>query len=60
LGWIDILTRFISSLKVTFREFNALFDQAVEEHETIKIDDGERKDLVDVLLKLQKNDILVC
>ena len=57
-GWTDILTGFISILKIIFREFDALFDQAVEEHKTIKTDNDERRDLVDVLLKLQKNDML--
>jgi hypothetical protein len=47
---------FIPSLKATFRELYALFDQMVEEHKTNKTDDDEpnRKDLVDILLKLQK------
>jgi hypothetical protein len=47
---------FIPSLKVTFRELDALFDQMVKEHKTNKTDDDEpnRKDLVDILLKLQK------
>jgi cytochrome P450 len=60
LGWIDVLTGFIPSLKITFKELDAFFDQMVEEHKTMKTDDDEpnRKDLVDVLLKLQKTGIL--
>jgi cytochrome P450 len=60
LGWIDVLTGFIPSLKTTFRELDALFDQMVEEHKTMKTDDDEpnRKDLVDILLKLQKTGML--
>ena len=58
LGWIDVLTGFIPSLKATFRELDALFNQVIEEHKTFKTDDDERKDLVDILLKLQKNDML--
>ncbi|KAE8009552.1 hypothetical protein FH972_005983 [Carpinus fangiana] len=45
LGWIDVLTGFIPSLKATFRELDALFDQAIEEHKTFETDDDERKDL---------------
>jgi cytochrome P450 len=60
LGWIDVLTRFIPSLKATFRELDALFDQMVEERKTVKTEDEEpnRKDLVDILLKLQKKGML--
>ncbi|XP_062178170.1 cytochrome P450 71A1-like [Alnus glutinosa] len=59
LGWIDVLTGFIPSLKATFRELDALFDQALEEHNTIKTtDDDERKDLIDILLKLKKKGML--
>jgi hypothetical protein len=56
LGWIDVLTGFIPSLKATFRELDVLFDQMVEEHKTIKTKDDEpnRKDLVDILLTLQE------
>ncbi|XP_059443423.1 cytochrome P450 71A1-like [Corylus avellana] len=60
LGWIDFLTGFIPSLKATFRELDVLFDQIVEEHKTMKTEDDEpnRKDLVDILLKLQKRGML--
>jgi hypothetical protein len=34
LGWIDVLIRFISSLKTTFRELDTFFDQVIEEHKT--------------------------
>jgi hypothetical protein len=59
LGWIDVLTGFISSLKATFRQSDAFFDQAVEENNKIKtIDDSERKDFIDILLKLKKKGML--
>jgi cytochrome P450 len=60
LGWIDVLTGFIPSLKATFRELDALFDQVVEEHKTMQTDNDKPhgRDLVDILLKLQKNGML--
>ncbi|XP_062168410.1 cytochrome P450 71A1-like [Alnus glutinosa] len=60
LGWIDVLTGLIPSLKATSRELDAFFDQVIEEHETKKIDDHQpnKLDFVDILLRLQKNSML--
>jgi cytochrome P450 len=60
LGWIDVLTGLIPSLKAAFRELDAFFDQVIEEHETKKSDDHQpnKLDFVDILLRLQKNSML--
>jgi cytochrome P450 len=60
LGWIDVFTGLIPSLKATFRELDAFFDQVIEEHETKKSDDyrPNKLDFVDILLRLQKNSML--
>jgi len=60
LGWIDVLTGLIPSLKATFRELDAFFDQVIEEHETKKSDDHQpnKLDFVNILLRLQKNSML--
>jgi cytochrome P450 len=60
LGWIDVLTGLIPSLKATSRELDAFFDQVIEEHETKKSDDHQpnKLDFVDILLRLQKNSML--
>ncbi|KAL4634178.1 hypothetical protein ACB092_04G180000, partial [Castanea dentata] len=60
LGWIDILTGKIASLKSTFGELDAFLNQVVEEHKTMKSDDEhpKTKDFVDILLHLQKNGML--
>ena len=61
LGWIDILMGFKPSLKSTCGELDAFLDQVVEEHKTMKRDDDEhpnKKDFADILLQLQKNNML--
>jgi len=60
LGWIDILTGKIASLKSTFGELDAFLNQVVEEHKSMKSDDEhpKNKDFVDILLHLQKNGML--
>jgi cytochrome P450 len=60
LGWIDVLTGFILSLKATFRELDTFFDQVIEEHKTKRcdVDQPNRLDYVDILLRLQKKGML--
>jgi hypothetical protein len=60
LGWIDVLTGIIPSLKSTSGGLDAIFDQVIGEHETEKIDDDQpnRLDFVHILLRLQKNNML--
>ncbi|KAJ1413227.1 Cytochrome P450 [Sesbania bispinosa] len=57
LGWIDVLSGKIREFKATFRALDALFDQAVAEHLTVKTesDHSKRKDFVDILLQLQQD-----
>jgi hypothetical protein len=59
-AWIDVLSGLIPSLKSTFREFDVFFDQVIEEHKTKKSDGDHLNslDFVDILLRLQKNDML--
>ncbi|XP_030939218.1 cytochrome P450 71A1-like isoform X2 [Quercus lobata] len=62
LGWIDILTGLLPSLKSTGREIDAYLDEVLEEHyKTAKCDDDEhlnKKDFVDIFLQLQKDGML--
>ncbi|KAH9776452.1 cytochrome P450 71A22 [Citrus sinensis] len=60
LGWLDVVTGRIGRLKATAREFDALFDQVIEEHRKSEISDedndqSDEKDLVHTILKLQKD-----
>ncbi|XP_027330938.1 cytochrome P450 71A1-like [Abrus precatorius] len=57
LGWIDVLTGKIKEYKATSGALDALIDQAIEEHSTVKTegDHSEKKDLVDILLQLEEN-----
>jgi hypothetical protein len=59
-GWIDVLTGNIPSMKATFRELDAFFDKVIEEHKTENSDDNHPNslDFVDILLRLQKNDMI--
>ncbi|KAH9723254.1 cytochrome P450 71A25 [Citrus sinensis] len=59
-GWLDVVTGHIGRLKATTREFDALFDQVIEEHRISAMshednDQSDKKDLVYALLKLQKD-----
>ena len=60
LGWVDVLTGLIPSLKSTFRELDVFFNQVIEEHKTKKSegDHPNSLDFVNILLQLQKNDML--
>ena len=59
-GWIDVLTGLIPSLKAISRELDALFDRVIEEHKTQNSDDDQanKLDFVEILLRLQKNNML--
>ena len=60
LGWVDVLTGVIPNMKALFKELDAFFDQVVEEHKTMKSEDGQanKRDFVAILLKLQKDGML--
>ncbi|XP_016191581.2 cytochrome P450 71A1-like [Arachis ipaensis] len=59
LDWVDVLTGFMSRLKVTFAELDAFLEEVIEEHKRKKKNcDDNNKDFVDVLLQLQERDML--
>ncbi|KAL4634190.1 hypothetical protein ACB092_04G181200 [Castanea dentata] len=59
LGWMDNLTGLIASLKATSRAVDALLDQLIEEHKILNVDENDdKKDLLHILLKLQKEGML--
>jgi cytochrome P450 len=55
MEFIHTLTGMKSRLQNTFRRFDQLFDQLLAEHSNPKRVTEEQKDLVDVLLDIQKN-----
>jgi cytochrome P450 len=55
MEFIHSLTGMKSRLQNTFRRFDQLFDQLLAEHRNPKREKEEQKDLVDVLLDVQKN-----
>ncbi|RYR67584.1 hypothetical protein Ahy_A03g013981 isoform B [Arachis hypogaea] len=57
LDWVDVLTGFMSRLKVTFAELDEFLEEVIEEHKRKKRDDNN-KDFVDILLQLQERDML--
>ncbi|KAG2678727.1 hypothetical protein I3760_11G016600 [Carya illinoinensis] len=62
LGWIDVLTGLISSLKAIVREIDPFLDQVIEEHKKMRSDheryQPNKKDFVDILLQLQEDGML--
>ena len=61
MKWIDVLTGLIPSMKTTFRELDAFFDEVIEEHKTMKSsyeNPNYKKDFMDILLQLQQNPML--
>ncbi|GMN21693.1 hypothetical protein TIFTF001_048916 [Ficus carica] len=64
LRWVDNLTGRIGRLKLLFRELDSFFDEVVQEHKTWLEGGGDQigsssvKDFVDILLGVQKNDML--
>ncbi|KAK7291595.1 hypothetical protein RIF29_06863 [Crotalaria pallida] len=62
LGWVDILTGKIQKYKATFKEMDSLLDEVIEEHRKAEKSESDhhsynKKDLVDVLLQLQQDDM---
>ncbi|KAJ4822754.1 hypothetical protein Tsubulata_004139 [Turnera subulata] len=56
LGWMDNLTGLAGKLETTFRAFDKFLDQVIEEHQNAhKEDSSDAKDIVDILLRLQKD-----
>jgi cytochrome P450 len=61
LRWIDVVTGFIGRLKASFEELDAFLDEVLEEHKARLESDGgnsHTNDFVDILLRLQKDDML--
>lgn len=55
MEFIYTLTGMKSRLQQLFRRFDGLFDEILRKHVTAKIDAHGHKDLVDVLLGIQKD-----
>ncbi|KAK2997979.1 hypothetical protein RJ639_025489 [Escallonia herrerae] len=55
MEFLHTLTSVKSRLRNTFRRFDHFFDEVIEEHINPKREKEEHKDLVDVLLEIQKN-----
>ncbi|KAH7528360.1 phenylacetaldehyde oxime monooxygenase CYP71AN24 [Ziziphus jujuba] len=61
LRWIDALRGFIGRLKETFAEMDAFYDEVIEERKAaLGKDSGssDAKDFIDILLQLQKDEML--
>ncbi|RDX74832.1 Cytochrome P450 71A1, partial [Mucuna pruriens] len=60
LGWVDVLTGKIQKYKATAGALDALFDQEIAQHSTVKREGehSKRKDFVDILLQLQEDSML--
>ncbi|KAJ6410286.1 hypothetical protein OIU84_007103 [Salix udensis] len=59
LGWVDTLTGLVAGLKNTSRALHDFLDKVIDEHESlINNDESHMKDMVDILLDLQKNGAL--
>ncbi|XP_062026620.1 cytochrome P450 71AP13 [Rosa rugosa] len=56
MEFLHTLTGMKSRLQETFGRFDKLFDQMITEHQNPKREKQEHKDLVDVLLDIQKKD----
>ncbi|KAF7838258.1 cytochrome P450 71A1-like [Senna tora] len=56
LGWIDVVTGLIPKLKATIGDLDAIFDDVIAQHKSLKrnIEDVQRKDFVDILLQIQQ------
>ncbi|MBA0696883.1 hypothetical protein Goari_003403 [Gossypium aridum] len=57
LRWLDVVTGYIPSLKAVNEEFDAFFDQVLQEHRALESDDqvSDRKDFVSIIMQLQKD-----
>ncbi|KAI7979954.1 Cytochrome P450 71A1 [Camellia lanceoleosa] len=56
MEFLHSLTGMKSRLQNTFRRFDRFFDEVIKEHLNPKREKEEHKDLVDVLLEIQKNE----
>lgn len=54
LRWMDAVTGFTARLNATFREFDDILERIIEEHKSASSSE-DNKDLVDILLQLQKD-----
>ncbi|KAJ4822753.1 hypothetical protein Tsubulata_004138, partial [Turnera subulata] len=56
LGWMDVVTGLVATLKTTSRALHDFLDRVIEEHLlSNREDDSDAKDLVDILLRLQRD-----
>ncbi|KAE8670649.1 Cytochrome P450 71A1 [Hibiscus syriacus] len=58
LGWLDILTGYIPSMKALSAEFDAFLDQVIQEHRGLESSDDQvsnKKDFVSIIMQLQKD-----
>ncbi|GMI70070.1 cytochrome P450, family 71, subfamily A, polypeptide 22 [Hibiscus trionum] len=60
LGWLDVLTGYIPSMKALSAEFDAFLDQVIQEHRGLESDTDDeqvsnRKDFVSIIMRLQKD-----
>lgn len=61
MGWMDALIGLKAKIKKTFKVLDDLFDQVINEHQLLGGSNhykSDKEDLVDVLLHLQKNDMV--
>uniref|UniRef100_A0A2C9UJ86 Cytochrome P450 n=1 Tax=Manihot esculenta TaxID=3983 RepID=A0A2C9UJ86_MANES len=61
LGWLDVLTGLNNKVKKASKELHGFLDQVIEEHiQASKSQDkaDDRKDIVDILLQLERNRML--
>lgn len=55
MEFVHSLTGMKSKLRYTFRRFDQFFDEVITEHRNSKGEQEEKKDLVDILLDIQKD-----
>ena len=56
LRWIDVLTGYNAKVRNNAKAFHALLDQVIDEHQQqSSIEQSDKKDLVDILLQIQKD-----
>ncbi|KAE8702121.1 Cytochrome P450 71A1 [Hibiscus syriacus] len=57
LGWLDVVTGYIPSMKALSTEFDAFLDQVIQEHRGLESDDrvSNKKDFVSIIMQLQKD-----
>ncbi|KAA3475746.1 cytochrome P450 71A1-like [Gossypium australe] len=55
LGWLDMITGLIPSLKALSREIDTFLDKIIEEHRALK---SNKKDFISIIFQLQKDGML--